>query len=56
MERVLAGPTRVEPDRVDPLLQHRLRRIDEYDGRVLRIVVNPSDTPVKVITVYFNVL
>lgn len=54
MERVPAHPATVEPDRVDPSLQHRLGRIDEYGGRVLRIVVNPSHTPIKVITVYFD--
>jgi Domain of unknown function (DUF4258) len=54
IERVLTRPAGVEPDRVDPLLQHRLGRIDEYGGRVLRIVVNPSHTPVRVITVYFD--
>jgi hypothetical protein len=54
MERVLANPSVVEPDRVDPSLQHRLGRIDEYDARVLRVVVNPSHTPMRVITVYFD--
>ena len=54
LERVLAQPAKVEPDRVDPLLQHRLGPVDEFGGRVLRVVVNPSHTPVSVITVYFD--
>jgi hypothetical protein len=54
VERVLAHPGRVESDRVDPQLEHRLGRIDEYDGRVLQAIVNPSHSPVKVITVYFD--
>jgi hypothetical protein len=54
LERVLAHPARIEPDRVDPLLEHRLGRIDEYDGRILRVLVNPSQTPLRVVTVYFD--
>ena len=54
MERVLAHPAMTESDRVDPALQHRLGRIDECGARILRVVVNPSHTPLRVITVYFD--
>lgn len=54
VEGVLADPAYIEADRIDPLLEHRLGRIEEYGGRVLRLIVDPSHTPIKVITVYFD--
>jgi hypothetical protein len=54
IESVLANPSLVEPDRIDPALEHRLARIDEFGARVLRVVVNPSHTPMRVVTVYFD--
>jgi hypothetical protein len=54
VDRVLARPARTEPARIDPSLQPRLARIDEYRARVLRLVVNPSHTPMRVVTVYFD--
>ena len=54
MESVMANPTRVEPDKVDPELEHRLGRIDEFGGRVLRVIVNPAKLPLQVVTVYFD--
>ena len=44
----------MEPDPIDPELEHRLGRIDEYDGRVLRVIVNATVTPPRVVTVYFD--
>jgi len=54
LELVLASPQRVEPDRVDTELEHRLARISEYGGRVLRVIVNPTKMPLQVVTVYFD--
>lgn len=54
VERALGKPDRVEPDRIDPALEHRLLAITEHDGRVLRVVVNPSVSPELVITAYFD--
>jgi hypothetical protein len=54
LEFVLANPQRVEPDRVDPELEHRLARISEYGDRVLRVIVNPMKLPLLVVTVYFD--
>ena len=45
---------RREPDRRDAALEHRLGVIDEFGGRVLRVVVNPSAIPIGVVTVYFD--
>jgi hypothetical protein len=54
LERVLAHPQRTLADPVDPALEHRLGRIDEYQGRVLRVIVNPGVDPLRVITVFFD--
>jgi hypothetical protein len=54
LERVLANPKRTEADRVDPDLEHRLGRIDEFGGRVLRVIVNRTKVPLSVVTVYFD--
>lgn len=54
LERALSQPEMVEPDKVDPELEHRLARIDEYGGRVLRVIVNTTQNPLRVVTVYFD--
>ena len=54
LERVLAAPQLVERDTLDPELEHRLARIDEHGGRVLRVIVRPGTVPVRVVTVYFD--
>ena len=54
IERVLQHPERTEPDSVDPVLRHALARIPEYDGRVLRVVYNPTVTPPRVVAVIFD--
>jgi hypothetical protein len=54
VERVLQQPERVESDSVDAELEHRLGRIPEYDGRVLRVIVKTATNPLRVITCYFD--
>jgi hypothetical protein len=54
VERVLKGPERIEPDRVDPDLCHALGRIPERDDRILRVVYNKSTEPWRVVTAYFD--
>jgi Domain of unknown function (DUF4258) len=54
IERVLQQPDRVEPDSVDGELEHRLGRISEYDGRVLRVIVKKATNPLRIITCYFD--
>jgi hypothetical protein len=54
IERVLQQPERVEPDGVDAELEHRLGRIPEYDGRVLRVIIKKATNPLRVITCYFD--
>lgn len=38
VERVVQNPPRVEPDPVDPGLEHRLAPVTELEGRVLRVI------------------
>ena len=54
VERVLRQPERVEADAVDVELEHRLGRIPEYDGRVLRVIVKKATNPLRIITCYFD--
>ncbi|HOW96738.1 MAG TPA: DUF4258 domain-containing protein [Kiritimatiellia bacterium] len=54
LERVLREPQKVEPDEEDRALEHRLACIPEHGHRVLRVVVNKSVRPEKVVTVYFD--
>jgi hypothetical protein len=54
VERVLACPEWTEPDPVDAELEHRLAGIPEFGNRVLRVIVNTSATPPRVITAYFD--
>ncbi|MEX2490533.1 MAG: DUF4258 domain-containing protein [Nitrospirales bacterium] len=54
VEQVLLQPERVEPDRIDPELEHRMRRIQEAGERVLRVIVKKTSNPIRVITCYFD--
>jgi len=54
VERVLLQPDRVEPDRTDPGLEHRIGRITDSEGRALRVIVKKASNPVRVITCYFD--
>lgn len=54
LERVIAHPQRVQADPLDSQLEHRLGKIDEFEGRVLRVIVNPNVDPIRVITMFFD--
>jgi len=54
LEQAITSPHRVEPDRIDPSLVHHLFRIDEFEGRVLRVVLNANVNPQRIITVFFD--
>jgi hypothetical protein len=51
---VMVAPESTEPDRLDPALLHVLGRISAHGNRVLRVVIDPATTPVRVITVFFD--
>ncbi len=52
--QVLTRPLSTGPDKQDPTLRHALGRIDEYGGRVLRVVYNVKTQPWQIVTVYFD--
>lgn len=54
MERVFSRPEWTEPDALVAGVEHRLGPIAEFQGRILRVVVNAAVDPVRVITVYFD--
>ncbi|QXD16113.1 DUF4258 domain-containing protein [Rhodocaloribacter litoris] len=54
LERALRAPETTEPDPVDDELEHRLVRIPDFDGRVLRVIVNVRKTPPHVVTAFFD--
>jgi len=54
MERVLTEPEQTEADAMDKDIEHRLAAITEFQGRVLRVIVNAKANPPRVITAYFD--
>lgn len=54
LERTLCEPAWHETDPNDASLERRYRSIPEYSGRVLRVVVNVTVEPVRVVSVFFD--
>jgi len=54
LERALNEPLLRAPDPDDASLERRYRPIPECEGRVLRVVVNLSVEPVRVVSVFFD--
>jgi hypothetical protein len=54
LERVLSEPTLRQPDPDDPSLERWYRPIPERAGRVLRVVVNRSVEPLRVVSLFFD--
>ncbi|WP_394754212.1 DUF4258 domain-containing protein [Crenothrix sp.] len=54
LEQAITTPQLVHIDPTDAELEHRLARIDEFEGRVLRVIVNPKTRPIRVITAFFD--
>jgi hypothetical protein len=54
LERTLNEPALRQPDPDDAALERRYRPIPEFDGRVLRVVVNPGVEPLRVVSVFFD--
>lgn len=54
VERTLATPELVRPDPDDAAVERRFRRIPEFDGRVLRVAVNTTVEPMRVVSVFFD--
>ena len=54
LERTLAAPECVLPDPADATVERRFRRIPEFGGRVLRVAVNTTVDPNRVVSVFFD--
>jgi hypothetical protein len=54
MERVLGQPELKLPDPTDAALERRYRKIPEQGNQVLRVVVNTTVAPERVVSVYFD--
>ncbi len=54
VERTLSHPELTLPDPQDSLVERRFRRIPEFEGRVLRVVVNTAVDPCRVVSVFFD--
>ena len=54
LERALDNPDLIGQDAEDEELEHRLKKITEYGNRVLKVVINRTTNPNRVITVYFD--
>ena len=52
--RTIENPIRTEPDREDSELTHFLARIPENGNRVLRVVVNDTVVPPRVVSAFFD--
>lgn len=54
LEQVIVNPQRTEPDPDDPGLEHRLATIAERGDRVLRVMCDPRQNPLKIVTLHFD--
>jgi hypothetical protein len=54
LERTLAAPELALPDPDDATVERRFRRIPEFGGRVLRVAVNTTVEPNRVVSVFFD--
>lgn len=50
----LSKPEKIEQDSTDQELEHALARIPEFGNRVLRVIYNKTEKPIRIITVYFD--
>jgi hypothetical protein len=54
LEHAITRPDKTEPDAEEPALEHRLAVIAEQDYRVLRVVCDPRESPLRIVTVHFD--
>jgi len=54
MERTLSAPESILPDPEDATVRRYFRRIPEFGGRVLRVAVNTTVEPNRVVSVFFD--
>ena len=54
LERTLREPESKKPDPNDPEVERRYRKIPEFGVRVLRVAVNTTVEPERVVSVFFD--
>ncbi len=54
IEQAITTPQRIEKDAIDPELTHYLFKVVEFENRVLRVIVNHTVEPMRIITVFFD--
>ncbi len=54
IERTLQAPELILPDPNDAMIERCFRRIPEFGGRVLRVAVNRTVEPQRVVSVFFD--
>ena len=54
LEQTLDEPQRTTPDPNDPQVTRYFRVIPAFGGRVLRVAVNTTVQPVRVVSVFFD--
>jgi len=54
MEQALSNPELIEPSANEPELENRFAKIPLFGNRVLRVVVNTTVVPQRVVSVYFD--
>lgn len=54
MERAFAEPEQIFPDPEDAQVERRFRRIPEFGDRVLRVAVNVTVDPERIVSVFFD--
>ena len=52
--RVVQNPAQTHPDQLDPDAVHALATIPEFGDRVLRVIYNPTVTPWRIVTAFFD--
>jgi hypothetical protein len=53
VKRVLEQPEWIEPDQDDAEVRHALARVQEFGGRVLRVIYRRQE-PLQIVSAYFD--
>jgi hypothetical protein len=54
VERTINKPQLIAVDKKDHSLENRFCKISEHGNRILKVVINPTVEPMRVISVYFD--
>jgi Domain of unknown function (DUF4258) len=54
LERILLNPVQQHVDLTDPALNHAIGPIVENGDRLLRVIYNDTEKPLRIVTAYFD--